>query len=142
MIGTVGHEVLVPFTRTQLPSICSVPVDKPLAFDGRIARFDAHLRERWEKPAPRTSLPGATTLNAQLVTMAAVDDRLLIRGLDENGEERWRARVATEGSVFPLAAVRLGDEVVAIGNWEDVVTTGKSRQHVLLVFIKAPRASK
>ena len=67
---------------------------------------------------------------------------MLIRGLDENAKELWRAGVAAEGLIFPVAAVRLGEEGIAIGNWDHGATDGNNRKQVMLVFIKAPRASK
>jgi len=50
---------------------------------------------------------------------------LLIRGLDENAKELWRAGVAAEGLIFPVAAVRLGEEVIAT-----FMVTRSSRQRV------------
>ena len=72
-------------------------------------------------------MPSATTLSAQLVSMAAAEDDLLIRGLDENAKELWRARAAAEGSIFPVAAVRLGEEVIAIGNWDHAAANSNCR---------------
>ncbi len=121
LIATCGDGVIVPYTTTQLPPIAGAPGNAPHdGFGVRLARFNAPLQKLWDKPLSRTLMPGAATLTGPdpFVSLTADHHELVIRGASDAGDEVWSSRVATPDSfVTPLAALRTGNEVVAVCNY-------------------------
>lgn len=120
LIANCDDGVIVPYTTAQLPSISSVPLDRPPGFAVRLARFNGELKELWDKPFSSSAMPGAATITgpAPLVSLTAPFGALMIRGTSDAGEELWTARVATPDSlVTPLATLRRGNDVISVCNY-------------------------
>jgi hypothetical protein len=86
----------------------------------------------------------ATTISSQppLISLAGDADGLLIRGIDESGKELWPSPVTSESLIFPVGALRLGDKIIAVCNYESPPDAGKKeRKYVLLVTVNPPRQS-
>lgn len=136
LIAGCGDGVIAPYTTNQLGE----PENpNPLEYGMRLARFNSRLEKLWDKPLPSTSMPGAATITgpAPFVSLTAWGP-LLIRGADEEGSEVWQARAGVPAYlVSPLATLRMGDDVVAVCNYEsrDSRDTDES-QEVLLVFAR------
>jgi hypothetical protein len=130
----------VPYTTSELPPISGAPYNFPPEFDIKLARYDVQLNQLWEKPLSNNAMPAATTItsHAPFITLTPLSEELMIRALDEQGDELWSSRVDTpDAFVEPLAALHVGDDIVAVCNYR--ANGRKLEQQILLVYVKPPQ---
>jgi hypothetical protein len=143
LIARCGDGVIVPYTTHQLPPISMVPGNlPPLEFGVRLAGFNAQLAKLWDRSLSSTPLPGSATCTgpAPPVILVASGDELLMKCVDQRGEQLWQVRVATpESFVTPVATLRVGNDLVAVCNHRPLrPAAGEAPQNVLLVVVKWP----
>jgi len=139
------HEagVVVSYTTAQLPPIAGAPYNNPPSFANRLACFNPELDKLWEQPLPNSGMPGAVAICGPVpyLSLSAEIRKVVVRAADASGNELWRSVVeTTKSSVFPVAVMRLDNDVVAVCNYQahPAGPSDRPRPQVMVITVAPP----